>query len=160
MDSRTGRHRSAGVPTWVLVAGVWTALLLGVLAGVGLQRLLGPDEPTAQGDAVPAVSASAPPTVATPPPSPAPRPAPEQALPDPSKPGPREAYLAALEESGVPIGEHRELLLDMGGQLCREPPPPAGPDPAASAQRITALFGQLWTPEQATQIVVAAQQLC
>ena len=156
MSAQPGRHRRTGIPVAAGILAVGLALVMGFLAGAGAERLVRSDasaatesttgaEPTSESPATPPLSdvdpgASAP------------------AEPDPSKPAPRSAYLAALEEAKVPIGEHRELLLTMGVEICRLEPSPE--DRAPLAEEISGLFGRIWTPAQAKAIVQATAEFC
>lgn len=150
--------------------GVPLSLLLGFLAGAGVERITQadsspsravPSSPTAGN--VPSGGAPSPaiPTSSAPTPAPVEPPTPAAtALPDPSKPAPRVAYLGAIQQAGVPVGDRAELLLEIGGEICQTPAEKRS-DPPTLARSINTLFGRLWTPEQAASIVQAAEHgLC
>ena len=164
MDAVNGRHRKRGVRGLVTV-GLLIALSVGFLAGMGTDRYL-------LAGAADQTSASTPPSTSAPSSITAPRSASPQeqpldatatpAGPDPAPPGPQgvEAYLARLADDGLPVEQHRDVIVVLGRVVC-EATPSERADYEATTDRVTAIAGDLLSREQTLVLVkVAAQELC
>ena len=69
------------------------------------------------------------------------------------------AYLAALDQAGVPVGANRAVVLSIGRGVCRQRNEPA--EGATVAGQVTGLFPGVWTPQQArTMVNCAAMYFC
>ena len=128
--------------------------IAGFMSGVTAERLTQPDSAEA------APPSSEPSTTASPTAPPAIGSS-SAAFPDPSNAaaGPEAEFLAALEAARVPVGANRDVVLAVGRGVCAGQP--EGRDPAAVADEISGVFSDVWSPEQASSIVQAAQdKLC
>ena len=155
MTSPVGRHRSGGT-RGLLVAGTFIALCLGFLAGFATDRFVLEGSSDAPATASPSSS------VAPSSPAPAPQATNSPAAADPAPPGPQgeAAYLAALEDAGVPVGQHRDAVLVLGRGLCQAPPEQQS-DVVAAGERISAVVGDLLSPDQARRLAeLAVDELC
>jgi hypothetical protein len=164
MELATGRHRKRGV-SGLVTLGLLIALGLGLLGGIATDRFLlggadsGTSAPTPPAPREPAFTTA--PSSASPQDQP-PAPTAGPAHPDPEPPGPQgsEAYLARLANEGLPVAQHRDVILVLGRVVCEAPPA----DPAATqaaADRVATAAGDLLTPEQTLQLVqLATKELC
>lgn len=164
MEAGYGRHRKRGVRGLVTV-GMLIAVGVGFLAGMGTDRYL------LAGAADETSAATPPPTSApsyiTPPGSASPQEESPDATaipagPDPAPPGPQgaEAYLAGLADAGLPVEQHRDVILVLGRVVC-EVTPSERADYVATTDRITAIASDLLSREQTLLLVkLAAQELC
>lgn len=163
MDAVNGRHRRRGVRGLVTV-GMLIALGVGFLAGLGTERFLlaGAGDETSASTPSPT---SAPSSITTPDPSPqnqSPAATASPAGPDPAPPGPQgaEAYLARLADNGLPVEQHRDVMLVLGRVVCQATPSERA-DYQATADRVSAIAGDLLSREQTLLLVkLAAQELC
>ncbi len=164
MDEKIGRHRKRGVPGLV-IAGMLIALSTGFLVGMITDRYVlgGADDETS---ASTSSSTSAPSSITAPGSgSAADRPAEataSQAHPDPAPPGPQgaQAYLARLADDGLPVEQHRDVILVLGRVVCEAPPSERAND-ETTAGRVAGVAGDLLSREQTLLLVQrAAQELC
>ena len=162
MSDPGGRHRPARRSTGLLLVGALVLLTSGFLAGLLTVYLTDP-QPSGSTSAARAgtadASASAPSTsgpVVTSEPANAASPSTSSAAPPDPGPeaGDEHAFFAALQRSGVPFEDSREVLLALGSGICHTPPE-SRTDPAATAQHIAAVLGDKWTPDHAVRIVEA-----
>jgi hypothetical protein len=96
--------------------------------------------------------------------SPAPAAAAAQPLPAASAPAdgdPAEvAYLDALQAAGVPVADHRDLVVTLGRQVCLQPAQRRA-DPDQVGLLIAAVLPGVYSPAQARAIVAeAGRHLC
>jgi hypothetical protein len=164
MEPGTGRHRKRSARGAVIAVGVFLALGAAFVGGMITDRSLGGGTAGRTPAAAPTSPAPASVTV---PGSSSPDDRPPAATvtpahPDPDAPGPQgsAAYLARLQDDGLPVPEHRDVVLVLGRIVCQAPPPERA-DTAAMATRVSAVAGDLLSPPQTLQLVqVAAQELC
>lgn len=165
MTDAHGRHRPARGSRGLLLAGALVLLVGGFLAGLLTAYLSDPgfgggSSASASGTADasdtarPTRSTSSP--AVTSEPTDAASPASNSAAPPDPGPeaGDEDAFFEALQASGVPVGDDREVLLALGSGICHTPPE-SRTDPAATAQHIVAVLGDTWTPDEALRIVEA-----
>lgn len=164
MEVGNGRHRKRG-GLGLITVGLLIALGVGFLAGMGTDRYLAADAADGTSASNPPVT-SAPSTI-TAPGSASPQDPPLAATatpagPDPAPPGPQgaEAYLARLGDDGLPVEQHRDVILVLGRVVC-EATPSERANSEATADRVTAIAGGLLSREQTLRLVeLAAQELC
>ena len=179
MDAVNGRHRRGGV-RGLVTTGILIALSAGFLGGLGTGRYLlaggdgGTSASTSAPSSAPASGSTSTPSptgasssVTAPPGSLSPGGGPPDATAspapaDPAPPGPQgaEAYLARLADNGLPVEQHRDVILVLGRVVC-EATPSERADYQAMADRVIAIGGDLLSREQTLVLVqLAAQELC
>ena len=164
MDPGTGRHRKRSARGVVVAIGTFLALSAAFVGGMITDQHVGRDVASGIPASAPTSSAPAPttapdssPTEDRPPDATA-----SSAHPDPDPPGPQgsAAYLARLQDDGLPVPQHRDVILVLGRMVCQAPPPERA-DTAAMTTRVTAVAGDLLSPGQTQELVqLAAQELC
>ena len=157
-----GRHRSARRSTGLLLVGALVLRTSGFLPGLLTVHLTDPQpsENTSAAragtaDASDSVPSTSGPVVTS---EPADASSPSTSSAAPPDPGPgagdENAFFAALQRSGVPFEDSREVLLALGSNICHTPAE-SRTDPAATAQHIVAALRDEWTPDHAVRIVEA-----
>ncbi len=84
------------------------------------------------------------------------------APPDPAPPGAQgeDAFLAALDDAGLPVAEHEDAIVVLGRGLCQAPPSEQA-DPRAAGGRIDMVVGDLLTADEAALLAeLAVTELC